>query len=1040
MKVKSSVFILSLLCISKVVSASDRMALHRRNAKPPLNDGYFIFKSSAFGDEVDDGSDVEINVIDEAKYLRENSIISASDWGSEVDVIDEDVYLSQSKYSNDNIWGSEINVIDEKDYLYIDWFKNKYKKKIALKNTDVAGEQEIIVLDDAKSVSKDSPVVMISKPVPVKGEVKKAKRQQKVKDTFSDEDVVILSVKLKKYFLTDSLVAYLDGRDVFVPLGEFFQTLLFPIDVNDDENMANGFFLSKERKFELDLSKKYVMSDNKRFTISDNDVKNIDGVLYVRHSELSKWFPLDIKFRLNDLMLDVESAELMPIEIQKDREQRRKFVDIDKKKVRKTDRDVIEIKDEFSVPSFDLSLSQSFNKTGENSTSSTNYYLNVSNIIFGYDTSWYLYGSDSDNAKLRVKAQKYQPFNSDAFLKDVEFGDVNSSYIPLISNSSMGRGIYFSSLTDSRVSGSRTVNISGFLADGYEVELYKDGHIIDFITSSQNGMYEFRDVPVVVGLNVFTIKFISPYGEQREEEKRIYVSASLVGSGEFELTGSLTQDSNVLFDLDDENKDASNNDVKLNLEGIYGISSSVALSLGFSRQNEVVDKDVIGNYISAGLHFGLPFGSVSTYWAENMDNAKNAYSFSMTNQIWGWTVFSKYDEYNGIHSAPSYFSGEYADDMMEFRLNGRFGIPYIGSVPTYLRYRKYSLYDDEVFETLYADEKVLRFSYPLKKLNLGLEYNSTSLFNGSEISDVSLKGIYKVGIANLKTEYIYNTKPNKSSSMFSLRSDFKADKYLSYYTEWQHSYLSDVDNLLFGISKKTDIGSFSLGVSFASSSDRAILLSYNIGLLANQKSLGYYPDGYNNITSTGAMKLRTFLDRNANNLFDDGDELLENVRVQASSSNGGKQFTDANGELLVSGMPSADLTTVKVNTDKLDDISFVPVMEEFAIIPRNGYCQNIDIPIIQVSEVEGVVLEEKRKKLLPMKGIVIKIVDEDGVEVKRAVSESDGSFIISRLAYGKYRVVVDGEQLKSFKFKPVKDIELVVDEPFEYVDTIKLKK
>ena len=75
-----------------------------------------------------------------------------------------------------------------------------------------------------------------------------------------------------------------------------------------------------------------------------------------------------------------------------------------------------------------------------------------------------------------------------------------------------------------------------------------------------------------------------------------------------------------------------------------------------------------------------------------------------------------------------------------------------------------------------------------------------------------------------------------------------------------------------------------------------------------------------------------------------------------------------------------------------------------------------------------------------MKGIVIKIVDEDGVEVKRAVSESDGSFIISRLAYGKYRVVVDGEQLKSFKFKPVKDIELVVDEPFEYVDTIKLKK
>ena len=598
------------------------------------------------------------------------------------------------------------------------------------------------------------------------------------------------------------------------------------------------------------------------------------------------------------------------------------------------------------------------------------------------------------------------------------------------------------------------------------MELYKNGNIIDFITSGNNGMYEFKDVSVSNGLNIFKLVFVGPYGEQKEEEKRIYVSPNSVNAGQLDITASITQDENYLFDLNDENNDY-NNYTKTSIKAEYGLSSLVALSLAYSKTHDPIDKEVVYNFTQAGLNLATPMGEVKVFGAKNLELNKGAYSVSMTNQIWDWTLFSQYNKYNGIHSSTSLFSGEFADDMMEFKLTGRFGIPYLGTFPLYARYRRYSLLkqndedeqetgnnSDDIYnglfeigaiwqddvERLYADEKIIRLSYPLKSFNFGAEYNETSYFSKNRHSTGSIKAIYKKGIATVKAEGTYNIEPKDTMQTSSIRLDLKPSNIFSVYTEYQHSYISDVDSYMFGFTTRTAFGNISLAAMTSSTKEKSILFSYNIGLLADQKNLSYMSQKYNNATSTGAVKLKAFIDSNANSLFDEGEEVLKDVKINASSVNEKKQYTDENGEIVMTGMSPYELSVFKVDVSKLEDISFIPEEEEFGYIPRPGYCKFIDIPIIQVADVEGAVFNTVGTKNVPLRGIIVKLLDMDGKELKKIISESDGSFMLSNIPYGKYKIVTNNEQMEKLRYEKTDVIEITVDEPYESASPIKLKK
>ncbi len=60
----------------------------------------------------------------------------------------------------------------------------------------------------------------------------------------------------------------------------------------------------------------------------------------------------------------------------------------------------------------------------------------------------------------------------------------------------------------------------GILPTGYEVELYRNDILVGSVRTAVNDQYEFLEVPVDYGVNVFRLVFYGPQGQRREEVRR----------------------------------------------------------------------------------------------------------------------------------------------------------------------------------------------------------------------------------------------------------------------------------------------------------------------------------------------------------------------------------------------------------------------------------------------------------------------------------------------------------------------------------------
>ena len=85
------------------------------------------------------------------------------------------------------------------------------------------------------------------------------------------------------------------------------------------------------------------------------------------------------------------------------------------------------------------------------------------------------------------------------------------------------------------------IDLRGILPSGYEVELYRNDILVGSIARAANDQYEFLEVPVDYGLNVFRLVFYGPQGQRREEVRRITVGDGRLAKGQFEYDASVVQ-------------------------------------------------------------------------------------------------------------------------------------------------------------------------------------------------------------------------------------------------------------------------------------------------------------------------------------------------------------------------------------------------------------------------------------------------------------------------------------------------------------------
>jgi hypothetical protein len=156
------------------------------------------------------------------------------------------------------------------------------------------------------------------------------------------------------------------------------------------------------------------------------------------------------------------------------------------------------------------------------------------------------------------------------------------------------------------------------------------------------------------------------------------------------------------------------------------------------------------------------------------------------------------------------------------------------------------------------------------------------------------------------------------------------------------------------------------------------------------------------MTGAAVVSARVFLDRNGNNFYDKGEEVLPDIGVSAEGA--GTVRTNAKGIAVLSGIPADRMTRIKLESGTLTDPYWTAKKSDFDLITHAGAITNLDFPIALSGDADGYVKLKIGNDLTEAANVELELVDAGGNIVKTTRSANDGYYIFQGVPYGKYKV------------------------------------
>ena len=847
----------------------------------------------------------------------------------------------------------------------------------------------------------------------------------------SDDDIVILNLSLNQFTLAEGLAAYQDGEDIWVPLSAMFHALEFPIAVDPENGTARGWYLKEDRLFDLDLATRKLVNAGKEHTVGPAQVERHADDLYAPLSVLETWFPLHLEVDFRNLSINVTSFEPLPIEERIEREKRRRGVS----RTQRGDERSAEHKGEgilFSFPFIDTSAAVRLAHTGEQQAASTQYSSTLAGAVAGMDTQISVFGNDSETPTARVRAGRYNPDGGLLGLKPIRqfaIGDVTTEELPLVAGNSVGRGAEISSYDFDRQGNQTRITLRGELAVGWEVELYQNGELIDYITEATDGRFEFKDVQTVPGLNVFALKYYGPQGQKREEYRRYYASAGLMREGQTAFRFAVNQKNRDLIEGHDGlGSTPDDGDWRFLGQIEHGVSQRVGVIAGLSSL------PVGGSRHSYGL-LGARTDYLGAFTGADIavsDEGGMALGLRTQTLVRGISVTASHDQYFDFQSEAtenSGLDGDLTSDSL-LRLSGRIALPVLASMPYTVSARRRASDTNqekvEIFGRLASRVSVLALSADtLWQKQTGHTADWSSAVRASTL----------FGNFRLRTAAAFSLKPDLQLDSLIANADWSVSRRVGARFGVRHDMNADKPVTSFNLGTNVSLNAVSLGAQFETNTRGDYSVQFGLSL-----SWGFDPRGRKvvmrgrNFATDGIVTPFVYLDRNGDSTYEAGeDEPLPDVRFQGSD-NDAASATDSDGQALLVNAPSYRQLTVKISEASLKDPFLMPAKKSVSVLPRPGVPIRVEFPVVQVGEVDGTIYVQRPDGPRPLGGISVQVLDTSGRLVRSVTSSFDGYYLIDQLPVGRYVVQMDPAQLLRLGYAPVpaEKVSLTADEPVAF--------
>lgn len=824
-----------------------------------------------------------------------------------------------------------------------------------------------------------------------------------------NNNVLVLQPVIAEVPMEDFIEAYQEGEYYFLPLETLARILGFPIEVDVVSGTASGSLIDATQQFSLDIAKHQVKIGKQYFTFTDAEVQVVDTDIFVDSTQLAKWWTLDMTVSLRMMTLVVTSMEMLPFQKKLARSQYHETLAAQKKQIENKHypRGGQPYK-AVDWPFLDATIGQEYRNKG-NIRAVSSYAVQSAGDLGYMSTSVFATGSSGQDAlhTLRIRGERKDVDGrllGGLHATEYAIGDINAAAMSLISQGGLGRGVRISNRPLGQAAEFDHTDFIGDAQPGWEIELYRNGTLLDFQLVGDNGRYQFLSVPVLFGNNIFRLVFYGPEGQMDEEVKQIFADNAVLKKGEALYEVSLDEKANNVFGLQ-RNQQRNDADGIRAVGGMeYGVGDKLSLRFG-SMATPL--KDGIHDYFTTGLRTGkgrflgsadVAYDTTAQGWAAKMTALTSVSDLNLKLEQ------RFYDHFISEERNPL---GVLARRQSELNINSYYRLPLI---------QEMNIGGNILYETLNNGLEQTTISNRLSKSILGIAVTNSlgAVFVGDERleGNIALRG--RVGSVLWGGMTYYRLSPQKTIDSISL----SAQKNLSRNLYARLGFIKEMgvdQHNLSSVAFTWDLHRFRVSTQLEQDDNGTMFigtsLNISFGNIPGRRRLHMQSDA---MAYSGAVTAEAFLDSNYNKIWDVGEEALDNPSFKVD----GRDIKAMDGLAYETQLMVDRTVNVEFNSDGLTDPLWKPGLDGMAVVPRPGSVAVLQFPVFATSEIEGTIyILERDGRHIPLKHSNVQLLDSHGKSVKTAKTEYDGFYLFDNLLPGEYTLMVAENSLAKYGVK-----------------------
>ncbi|MFH1374930.1 MAG: carboxypeptidase-like regulatory domain-containing protein [bacterium] len=785
---------------------------------------------------------------------------------------------------------------------------------------------------------------------------------------------IVIGFDIPRLLQKDLYVLY-DNQNVFLPVTEIFRLLDINIASDASAGRFYGFFISNDRPYEINLMDRTVTIDGDRHPLADSNFTVSAGELYLKVDLFEELFGLQAKFHFSSLTVRLKLDESLPSYQKLKRQQAQKKLRTRETALRNV-RSLPRQEPYFGVGVVDWAVSSSpFGDGGHH------FGLGLGAMVLAGDLS--VSGGGNSVTGFDPGAMTYRwhyYFDNSRHLTQINLGQVTTG--GFLSRRLKGASVTNQPQVPRRIF--QTIDVNGYVGDGWEVELWIGSRLVDYQLTDVSGNYHF-EVDIYYGTTEIILKLYGPNGEIRTERRYAGVSYNQIPEKTFEYTVSAGVADNGF----EENR------VYGQANGFYGVSNRLTLGAGTDFPFGSQDKEP-------------PTVAAEATWQATGDLTANA-SLSPRYAAAGAFSFNRPSLISINGSFTRYFENEFRNRAHQV-YSARLAV----SSPLPIGGRYYSL----------------RFSSSVNKFR---DFSSIN-FNYGTSSSLPLLHITYLGRTVIKKSTA-GSHSKITSEIFvmpnilrflrpQLRAtyDHTLNQFSRYGIQWNRR-LFRVGQLSVGVDRNEIAGnyqitaSFRLLTGFADFSTRVVSVGEHTSMAQTQRGSVRYDQQAHRIwfdrrngIGYGSAIVRPYADDNYNGLVDEGEIYLTGIRATIK---GGRARPTTRGErFYYDGLRAYDRYLVEVDEFGLDDPTLKPAFDNYEVFCNPNMVTAIDVAVVVVTEVSGMVRKQTEQGLAGVGMVKIMIINDATDAVTEVSTFSSGEYFYLGLVPGQYRIYVDPQHLE----------------------------